>query len=117
MSGVSAVRIYVANLMTEPGETDNYSLDDHLRVIRAHTGYDLFDYVLVNRHPIAPAVAERYAAQGRYPIASDAPLKFAGRARVVKCDFVPDCTGEKIRHHSAALAQAVLAVVRQGREP
>src|SRR5436190_1193775 len=38
ISGVDAVRIYVANLMTEPGETDRYTLDDHLRVIRAHTG-------------------------------------------------------------------------------
>ena len=38
MYGVNAVRIYVANLMTEPGETDHYSLDDHLRVIRAPRG-------------------------------------------------------------------------------
>ncbi len=49
--GVNAVRIYVANLMTEPGETDDYTLDDHLRVIRTHTGFDLFDYILVNRRP------------------------------------------------------------------
>jgi uncharacterized cofD-like protein len=116
LSGVSAVRIYVANLMTEPGETVDYSLDDHLRVIRAHTGYDLFDYVLVNRQPIAPAIAERYAAQGGCPVASDGPLRFAGRARVVECDFVPDCSGGKIRHHSGALAEAIRALVRQGRE-
>src|SRR4030095_14103021 len=32
--GVNAVRVYVANLMTEPGETEHYTLDDHLRVIR-----------------------------------------------------------------------------------
>ena len=51
ISGVNAVRIYVANLMTEPGETDGFSLDDHLRVIREHAGYDLFDYILVNRMP------------------------------------------------------------------
>src|SRR4029079_1977224 len=60
--GVNAVRIYVANLMTEPGETDHYSLDDHLRVIRTHTGFDLFDYILVNRRPIDEAAAQLYAS-------------------------------------------------------
>src|SRR5262249_382508 len=40
--GSSAIRIYVANLMTEPGETDGYAIDDHLRTLREHTGYDLF---------------------------------------------------------------------------
>ncbi len=53
ISGVNAVRIYVANLMTEPGETDGYTLDDHLRVDPEHTGFDLFDYILVNRSRFA----------------------------------------------------------------
>jgi uncharacterized cofD-like protein len=56
ISGVDAVRIYVANLMTEPGETDGFTLDDHLDAIREHVGFDLFDYVLVNRRPLVPAV-------------------------------------------------------------
>jgi uncharacterized cofD-like protein len=43
MSGVTATRIYVANLMTEPGETDGYSVADHLLAMREHTGFDLFD--------------------------------------------------------------------------
>ncbi|MGH9198418.1 MAG: gluconeogenesis factor YvcK family protein, partial [Acidimicrobiia bacterium] len=46
ISGVNAVRIYVANLMTEPGETDGFTLNDHLRVIHEHVGLDLFDYIL-----------------------------------------------------------------------
>ena len=115
LSAVRAVRIYVANLMTEPGETDGYSLDDHLRVIRTHTGYDLFDYVLVNQHAPAPAVAERYAAEGGYPIVANGRLDWAGCAQVVRCDFVPDCTGVKLRHHPDALAHAIRTVVLQGR--
>ena len=57
--GVNAVRIYVANLMTEPGETDHYTLDDHLRAIKTHTGFDLFDYILVNRRPIDAEAARQ----------------------------------------------------------
>ncbi len=65
---MNAVRIYVANLMTEPGETDHYSLDDHLRVDPLHAGFDLFDYILVNRRPIETDAAASYASQGSTPV-------------------------------------------------
>src|SRR3954467_3211403 len=82
--GVNAVRIYVANLMTEPGETEHYTLDDHLRVIRAHTGFDLFDYILVNRRPIDEHAAQRYAARGSEPVIADRLLRYAGDAQIVE---------------------------------
>ncbi len=85
--GVNAVRIYVANLMTEPGETDGYSLDDHLRAIRLHAGFDLFDYVLVNRRPLNAKAIEKYRTQGARPVEDVAPLAWAGRAQIVECDL------------------------------
>lgn len=84
--GVNAVRIYVANLMTEPGETDHYTLDDHLRVIRAHTGFELFDYILVNRRPIDDAAARRYVALGSELVVAERVLQYAGNAQLVDCD-------------------------------
>ena len=81
MSGVDAVRIYVANLMTEPGETDGFTLDDHLHAIRQHAGYDLFDYIVVHKGHLASAAASRYALQGSRPVTVDVPLRWAGRAR------------------------------------
>jgi len=115
ISAVSGVRIYVANLMTEPGETDGYSLDDHLEVIRAHTGYDLFDYVLVNRDPPDASIARRYAAQGSYPVVANGPLRWAGDAHVIHWDLVPDSTNAKLRHHPETLASAIRALILQGR--
>jgi uncharacterized cofD-like protein len=113
--GVNAVRILVANLMTEPGETDNYTLDDHLRVIATHTGYNLFDYILVNGRPIDPVAAKRYAKDSSYPVQiSGNPLRWAGRAQVVECDLAPDC-GPKIRHSPRRLGRAIRALVQAGR--
>lgn len=114
LSGVDAVRIYVANLATEPGETDGYTLDDHLEAIRSHVRYDLFDYILVNR-PAPPSVAARYGLQGSRPVVIDQPLKWSGRARVVERDLAGECDGTKIRHAARPLAQTIRALVAAGR--
>ena len=109
--GADAVKIYVANLMTEPGETDRYTLDDHLRVIRAHIGYDLFDYILVNRLPIDNDAARQYAAQGSEPVLTHCSLRHAGRAKVIEADLAMEACGAKIRHNPASLAAAIRALV------
>jgi uncharacterized cofD-like protein len=113
--GVNAVRIYVANLMTEPGETEQYTLDDHLRVIRAHTRFDLFDYILVNRRPIDDQTARLYASRGSEPVVAERLLQYAGKAEVVECDLAIEWGGKKIRHHPRSLARAIRALVRAGR--
>jgi len=113
--GVNAVRIYVANLMTEPGETEHYTLDDHLRVIRAHTGFDLFDYILVNRRPIDEGAAELYHSRGSEPVIAEPLLRYAGNAQVVECDLAVEWGGVKIRHHPRSLASAIRALTVAGR--
>jgi uncharacterized cofD-like protein len=117
ISAVSAVRIYVANLMTEPGETDGFSLDDHLRVIREHTGFDLFDYILVNRRPIPSSLIERYASQGAEPVRCDEPLQWAGRAKIVEADFASEALLDrrKLRHEPSSLAAGIRALIDAGR--
>ncbi|HWQ00409.1 MAG TPA: gluconeogenesis factor YvcK family protein [Vicinamibacterales bacterium] len=114
LSGVNAVRIYVANLMTEPGETDGYTLDDHLRAIAEHTGYQLFDYVVFNRQPIEEGVAARYARAHSVPVRLGTPL-WRGHAVLVESDLVAETRNGKIRHEPDSLARVLLALVRQGR--
>jgi uncharacterized cofD-like protein len=109
------VRIYVANLMTEPGETDDYSLDDHLRVIHAHAGFDPFDYVLVNLRPVNDAAIKGYAERGSRPIVVERMLKHASKAQIVECDLATEWRGTKIRHHPASLARAIRGLVTAGR--
>jgi uncharacterized cofD-like protein len=113
--GVNAVRIYVANLMTQPGETDGYSLDDHLSAIRLHAGFDLFDYILVNRRPLDPQAMADYSAQGSEPMQCATPLRWAGRAQVVECDLAVEYGERKIRHQPQSLAYAIRGLVRAGR--
>lgn len=56
----SARKILVSNLMTQPNQTDGYSLADHVRAIQTHCGFRL-DYVLAHKgNGISRAVLERY---------------------------------------------------------
>jgi uncharacterized cofD-like protein len=113
--GVNAVRIYVANLMTEPGETDGYDLDDHLRTIRLHAGFDLFDYILVNRQPLNSQAMAHYSARGSVPLQYGPSLSWAGNAKVVEYDLAVEYGDRKIRHEPRSLACAIQALVRAGR--
>jgi uncharacterized cofD-like protein len=115
ISGVDAVRIYVANLMTEPGETDGFTLDDHLAVIREHVGFDLFDYVLVNRRPLTPEVRAEYASQGSIPVSRCQGRPFGHETSVVERDLAWRVEGNKIRHAPEDLARAILELGRCGR--
>lgn len=59
-----AVKIYVCNVMTQPGETDGYSVSDHLQAVYDHVGHQLFDYVIVNNGEIPIQVQQKYAEKG-----------------------------------------------------
>ncbi|HEX9760466.1 MAG TPA: gluconeogenesis factor YvcK family protein [Candidatus Acidoferrales bacterium] len=63
-----ATRVFISNLMTQPGETGGYTAAEHIRAIYQHTGPDLFDWVVVNRKPISARLLRRYRAQGAEPV-------------------------------------------------
>jgi uncharacterized cofD-like protein len=67
----SAIRVYIANLMTQPGETDGYSLADHVRAIYSHTRGKLFDWVVASNQPVSLEVARRYSSGGAEPVRVD----------------------------------------------
>ena len=106
----SATRVCVANLMTQPGETDGYSLDDHLRAIREHTGFDLFDYVLVNGAPICPSAIAQYAAEGSRPVRAGDVAARGDRTAVVSADLATVTPAGQIRHDPVALGLALHAL-------
>ena len=68
ISNSRATCVYIANLMTQPGETQHYSVADHVRAIYDHTRPGLFDYVVINTKAVTPRLLRRYRAQGAEPV-------------------------------------------------
>ena len=110
-----AMRVLVANLMTESGETDNFSVLDHLLTIERHLGRQLFDCVIFNTTPVPEAVAATYAASGAKPIVTGAfelsALQRFG-VRAIGVPLVSEHPEGKIRHHPERLASAITAVAQ-----
>ena len=67
-----AKKIYVCNIMTQPGETDNYTVSDHLKALIKHAGSNkIVDAVLVNDY-LPENLADKYQKAGSYPVKLDA---------------------------------------------
>lgn len=102
----SATRVYIANLMTQPGETDGFALAEHVRVIDGHTRRKLVDWVVASNQRISPEVGKRYAREGAEPVRVDLPeLQRMG----VRCllDNLLEEHGV-VRHNSARLSQLLI---------
>lgn len=104
-----ATKIFVNNLMTQPGETDGYTAKTHLEAVKKYAPEIHFDFVIVNDRRISKEQAERYAAEGAYQIGIDDPIEDAldQATEIVRADLLED--GEKVRHNADRLAQVVLA--------
>jgi uncharacterized cofD-like protein len=113
----SATKIFVNNLMTQPGETDGYTARAHLETIRQYAPEIHFDFVIVNDRRISQEQAERYAAEGAYQIGIDDPIDDAldQKTEIVRADLLDD--GEKVRHNSDRLAQVVLSCRERALSP
>jgi uncharacterized cofD-like protein len=98
-----APRVYIANLMTQPGETAGYALADHLEAIQQHLPHRVIDYVIANRQPVSPPVARRYKRQGAEPVVIDLPALEKLGVKVILADLLEE--HGVIRHEFQALAR------------
>src|SRR5690606_29296027 len=78
-----ALKIYVCNVMTQPGETDGYTAWDHLAALEAHAGARFIDAVVVNDGEIPREALQRYAEMGAAPVEPDRARLEAAGYRVV----------------------------------
>jgi uncharacterized cofD-like protein len=101
-----APRVYIANLMTQPGETTNYSVAEHLRAIQNHVKPRIVDYVVANRQKVSASVAHRYRKQGASPVNVDADTLRKLGVQVLLGNLLEKRA--RIRHHPARLARLLL---------
>ncbi len=104
-----AVKIYICNVMTQPGETDGYTASMHVKAILDHAGRGAIDYVLVNSTPISPELEAYYAERGAYPVIVDEDELNELGVGFIKADIISET--EVVHHDPAKLSNNVMKMV------
>ncbi|AUW93928.1 MAG: YvcK family protein [Sulfobacillus thermosulfidooxidans] len=104
-----AIRVYVANIMTQPGETANFSVRDHLAAIDKHVGPGLIDIVLVNSQPVPEDLLARYRKEGADQVGGAIDGLSGAEPLVIYDNLL--LAGQVVRHDPEKLATALLRIL------
>jgi uncharacterized cofD-like protein len=108
VAAAHAVKLYVCNVMTQPGETDSMSAADHVRALFDSAGERVCDYVVVNDEAPSRLVAA-YAQEGQVPVRPDVERVSAMGVEPVRAAVISET--ETVRHDPDRLATTVLSVI------
>lgn len=104
-----AAKIYVCNVMTQRGETDNYKASDHIKTIIAHTRPNIINYCIVNTAKVPREMSARYENEGAYPVESDVQnIKELG-VKVVEGNIIS--AENYVRHKSDNLSKVIIELI------
>jgi uncharacterized cofD-like protein len=109
----AALKVYICNVMTQPGETEGFTVEDHLAVISSYSGDMPIDVALINSTTISDPLREKYLADGAEPVVL--PSGSSDRAipsvkRLVCGDLL--CERQVVRHDPAKLADMLLGIYK-----
>ncbi|WP_188541856.1 gluconeogenesis factor YvcK family protein [Paenibacillus segetis] len=110
LENTEAIKIFVCNVMTQPGETDDYTVSDHLQAVYEHVGHHLFDYVIVNDGEIPPQVQDFYAEKGAKPVQIDMDVVTSRGYKVISDTLV--LFRRYLRHDADKLSQHIYQLVQ-----
>jgi uncharacterized cofD-like protein len=107
-----AVKVYVCNAVTQPGETDGYSVSEHIKALLAHSHPEIIDYCVINTAEVPKDILRRYADQGSYLVVNDRRKIEEMGYRVIEDDFVI-IEDTLIRHDHLKLAKIILGFIEE----
>lgn len=107
-----AIKCYICNVMTQPGETPGYTASDHAEALIRHSTPGLLDFMVVNTGEISEKMMLKYQGQGAEPVVCDDRgfERLSVAFRIVRADLVN--SGNVVRHDSDKLAEAVMTTWR-----
>jgi uncharacterized cofD-like protein len=104
-----AKKVYVCNVMTQPGETDNFTAYDHIKAIENHVKHRLFEFVLVNIGQPGPDILEKYRKTGSMLVEPDTDRIKREGYRPITGNFINET--DVVRHNAPLLAEAIIGLL------
>ncbi len=104
----TAIKVYISNIMTEPGQTDNYSVADHINAILEHCGQGIMDYCIYDTGEVIPEFIKKYNLEGQDIVEQDVDkvkgIKFLQRNLSM-------IDGEFVRHDPNLVAASIIELI------
>lgn len=105
-----AIKIFVSNIMTEPGQTDNYSLSDHIKAILDHAGKGIIDYCIYDSGEIIPEFVKIYNRRGADVVEQDIQKSKELGVKLLEKNL-SQIVDDNIRHNTEAVAESVIELI------
>ena len=105
-----AIKIYVNNIMTEPGQTDDYSVQDHIKAIIEHCGDGLIDYCIYDTGEVIPEYIKMYNKEGADLVEQKINDPAVKRIKFIKKNISTIIDG-KIRHDPYMIAESAITLI------
>ena len=105
-----AIKLYVSNIMTEPGQTDNYTLSDHIQTIQDHVGTGVFDICLADSGEIVPEFVRKYNKEGAEVVDLNKAKASSLGVKIIEKNMSCIRDGE-IRHNPDAIASTIIELI------
>jgi uncharacterized cofD-like protein len=106
-----ALKIYICNIMTQPGETVGFTASEHVKAIYKHTGVPIFDCIIINIAPVSMRLRKNYLKEGATQVVNDVDeLKKLG-LKIFATNLILE--GTVVRHHPDKLAEAIARVYQR----
>lgn len=106
----NAIKIYVSNIMTEPGQTDNYSLSEHINAIIDHAGKGVIDYCIYDSGEIIPEFIKIYNRRGQDVVEQDIQKSKELGVKLLEKNL-SQIVDDNIRHNSESIAESVIELI------
>ena len=105
-----AFKIYIPNIMTQPGHTDDYDVSDHIDAIIDHAGKNIIEYCICDNGDIVPEFLRKYNKEGSNLVEVDSQNLKGKGIKLVRAD-ISCIDGEFIRHDSDELARTIMDLI------
>jgi len=107
-----ALRVYVCNVMTQPSETEGYTVSDHIAALEEHSYKGIVDCCIVNNVSIPPDLREKYKNDGAEQVMIDMEKLSGGGIRLIEGNYLSK-KNNYARHNHQKLAATVVELVAE----
>ena len=102
-----AKKVYISNVMTQPGETDGFKVSNHLKVLMDYGVAENIDYVIANNGIIPPDIKEKYAKENAELVVLDYENISNLNVNVIEADLIK-ITKRYVKHNAEKLAELIM---------